>query len=179
MAINHLLKKQIILHILNRFGIFTTNKYSSLNIDNFILSEKLKLNTENGVIENKLWAGETNVDSSKIQFIIADISNDIIEFLLIIQLDLFPPYIIRMSVDDDDAGSMYIKVKSSNNDQDLLMTENQDRWIEASTIIQSRALSAIEDMFELPVVWKTSKNIAYMYNLVLDYLKFEEESLND
>jgi hypothetical protein len=156
---NNFLKKQIILHVLNQFGIFRKNKNNWL--DPFLQQKKLKFEIEEDVYERSLWCGEINVDNSLIQFLLADISGETKEFVVILQLDSFPPYVMRLSEDAEDYGSMYFEAEGA--------------WINAPTLLQGKVLIALETIYENLLTWEPSKNIDGIYKTLISFLKFDAD----
>lgn len=154
------LKKQLILHILNKFGVFISARDSLLS-DTYLLDKKLTFDTEDKTYSNNLWSGETEIEGSKVQFMIADLTEDLPEFAVILQLDTSTPYIMRISTDDEDSGSIYFRA--------------EEHWIPASTIFQAKVLVAIESLFEASVIWVPNKNYESIHKTLISFLKFESE----
>lgn len=160
---NPVLKRQIILQIFSRFGVFDRS-YSkdTLLSDRYLANTKLVFEVDNKKYENSVWAGQSETHGSIIQFMIGDLTDDQIEFCLLIQLDNLPPYLIRQSTDKEDEGSFFFKV--------------EEHWIEANTETQSRVLTAVEALFSAGTNWQPSKNVENLNKTLKEFLKFEATS---
>src|SRR6266850_1193021 len=102
--INNKLQKEIISHIFNVFCIFK----SKCNVIENILDEKYIIN-----------------------IMVADIKEEIEEFILIIKMDDLPFHALRLSKDTDDFGAFCLNI-------------DDNKWINAGTAIQAKVLSGIE-----------------------------------
>ena len=163
---NEHLRKEIINHIFNCFGLLleegTGGKATS---DDFLLEQKLVFEVENDKkFENNIWSGETNIEESRVQFIIADLSEDWAEYALLLQMDSLPPYAARISLDPEDAGAIFIGM--------------DERWIEASSLIQAKILVAVESLMEIHISWGKNADPAGIHKTLINFLKFESEDDN-
>jgi hypothetical protein len=166
---NLTLRKEIVLHIFRTLGIFADpilNKLSmleKLNDDKFLIDKKIAFETEDKKqIKNNLWAAKTKIEDSEIKIIIADITEDISEFALILQMDNFMPCAMRLSLEDDDYGSMYINVQDN-------------KWIDTSSLIQAKILVGIESLSGIFSQWEKIDKYLDMYKLLIGFLNFYEQ----
>lgn len=156
---NNLLKKTIIHHIFNRFDLFTSKSIS----ENLLLDQKLMFETDEKQYVNDIWSGETTIDNSRVQFIVAELTEEIPEYALLLQLDSFPPYALRISLDNDDSGSISFKADGV--------------WIEASSLIQARILVAVESLIEeIHTTWIKNNNVLTIHKELINFLKFESDN---
>jgi len=167
---NLTLKHEIINHIFKTVGIFLDKEMmrismlEPLNSDKFLLDKKLAFEAFEGGKrkENNLWAGTAKLEDSDIKIIIADITEDIPEFTLILQMDMFLPCAIRLSKDPEDLGSMHINIADN-------------RWIEATTTLQAKMLVGFESLTEIYLQWEKLDNYTDMYKSMVGFLNFYEQ----
>jgi hypothetical protein len=166
---NEPLKKEIINHIFNKFGLLTsgeapasTRKKDELFSNKFLSEHKISFEVEGKEYSNNVWSGETDIDGSRVQFIIGDLTEDVPEYSLLLQLDAFPPYAARISLDPEDTGSLYFKI--------------DERWIEASTLFQAKILVAVESLMDLYVTWDKNSNIESIHKDLIEFLKSESDN---
>lgn len=166
---NLTLKKEIISHIFKTVGLFNDKNImkismiGQLNSEDFLIDKKIAFETEDKKqIQNKIWATTVKIENSDVKILIADISEDIQEFTLILQMDSFVPCAMRLSMDEDDNGSMYINVEN-------------DKWIEATTTLQARMLVGVESLSELYLQWKKLDKYSDMYKSLVGFLNFYEQ----
>jgi hypothetical protein len=165
---NNPLKREIILHILKSIGIFADpqmmklSMMEKLNSNKFLLNKKLAFETEDEKTkESNLYCATAKIESSNIKIIIADISEDLEEVALIIQMDIMNAYAIRLSADSDDFGSMYVNV-------------NGEHWVAAPLIQQAKMLVGFESLLELFLVWEKLDDYKEMYKTMVGFLNFYE-----
>jgi hypothetical protein len=165
---NESLKQEIINHIFNKFGLLTREDVESGKREGpvssqFLLDQKLTFEVDGEKYDNSIWSGETKVDDgSRVQFIIADLTEEVPEYSLLLQLDSFPPYAARISLDPEDSGSLFFGIDG--------------KWHEASTLFQAKILVAVESLMELYVTWSKNTDGEAIYKSLIDFLKFESES---
>lgn len=167
---NQNLKHEIISHIFKTVGIFsdkntlTTNMLEPISSIKFLLTKKLAFESSEGGKrkENDLWAASAKLESSDIKIIIADITEDISEFTLIIQMDTFLPCAMRLSQDPDDIGSMYINI-------------SDNKWVDATTTFQAKMLVGFESLTEIYLQWEKLDNYMDMYKSMVGFLNFYEQ----
>lgn len=165
--INLSLKKEIIIQIYRKFGLFpSTLKYNNiieqLTSKEYLIDKTINFESDDKKYQNKIWAATVNLDNNGIfKVIIADLTEDVKEYAILIQLDEFLPYAIRLSNDDGDYGSCYFRA--------------EDKWINASTLFQAKLLVAVESLSELIPKWEKLKDYNNIYQLLVGFLKFENE----
>lgn len=165
---NEALKKEIINHIFNKFGLLGREEGASLKakdgpLSNKFLSEhKISFEVEGKEYSNNVWSGEADIDGSRVQFIVGDLTEEVPEYSLLLQLDTFPPYAARISLDPEDSGSLFFKI--------------DERWIEASTLFQAKILVAVESLMDLYVTWDKNSNIESIHKDLIAFLKSESDS---
>lgn len=168
---NNILKKEIISHIFKCVGIFNnenlqTNMFEKINKDKFLLDKKIAFEEENGKQKlNNLWAATAKIENSNIKIIIADITEDISEFSLILQMDTFFPCAMRLSQDKEDFGAMYVNIQDN-------------KWINATTAIQAKMLVGFESLFEIFLQWQKPNDYMDMYKIIIDFLNYLEQEDN-
>lgn len=160
------LKREIIRRIFNKFGVFIPPNQPFDLVENlldkkFLLDQKLKFETETGEFNNPIWLGHTKVENGSVKVIIASLTEEVPEFVAIIQLDAFPPYALRISLDDEDAGAIHLMIES--------------RWIDLSILLQAKLLVAIEGLSEIMTNWEPYKDHKHMYQILINYLKFDND----
>jgi hypothetical protein len=157
------LKKEIIKHIFNNFGLFKTpeTKFALTNTlrdDSFLLDKRIIfLGEEDKKIQNKCWAVISELGKSKMKVLIADITDDIEEFAIIMKMDNFPIYALRLSSDSSDAGHLMIKTDK--------------KWIDTSTAIQARCLFGIEGIADTYLEWKKLIDYQELYDALIGFIK--------
>lgn len=163
---NLTLRKEIINHTFKTFGLFNDiqniNMFEKLNTEKFLIDKKIVFSTENQEFKRKIWAATSKIENSNINIVIADIAEDIAEFTIIIQLDNFFPYALRLSLDPEDSGSIHILVDNKT-------------WVEASTMLQAKMLVGIESLSEIFLQWTRLDKYNDMYQILLNFLNFNEE----
>lgn len=166
---NEKLKHEIVSHIFKNVGIINDEPIMRVSmmeklIDNkFLLDRKIAFEAEGGKRkENNMWAATAKIEEYTIKIIIADITEDIQEFALILQMDNFYPCAIRLSFDDEDFGSMYVNV-----------TDN--KWIEANTLLQAKMLVGFESLTEIYLQWSKLDNFMDVYKSLIGFLNFYEQ----
>jgi hypothetical protein len=166
---NNILKREIISHIYKVIGIYAdenilkTSMLEPIVGDKFLLNKKIAFETEDKKQkQNNLWAATSRIESSYIKIMAADITEDISEFTIILQMDNFIPCAIRFSLDNEDTGSMFINVENNN-------------WVEASTLMQAKMLVGIESLSEIYLQWERLDDYSSMYKLLVGFLNFYEQ----
>lgn len=165
---NETLKKEIINHIFNKFGLLTREEVTSLRkkegplSNKFLSDQKISFEVEGKEYSNNVWSGEADIDGSRVQFIIGDLTEEVPEYSLLLQLDTFPPYAARISLDPEDSGSLFFKI--------------EERWIEASTLFQAKILVAVESLMDIYVTWDKNSNIENIHKDLIDFLKSESDN---
>lgn len=157
---NLILQKEIILQLFNRFGTFDKNN-SKFICEKYLLDNKLSFEIENNNYSNNIWAFTSEIDGSRIQIIIGDLSEKIPEYCMIIKMADYPPYGLRISSDNEDYGSVHFKV--------------EQYWVGANILFQSRLLVAIETLFDMFLTWDKNNNYKDIYGVLMEYIKFEND----
>lgn len=159
--INSKLQREIISHVLGLFGIFNPNKFNMIDdliSDRFLLEKKIAFEAEDRKkYYGSLWAGSAKIENSRINAMVADIKEDIAEFALIIQMDTFPPYALRISSDVEDFGEICIGT-------------GDNKWINVSIAIQAKFLSGIEGLNETLTSWEKVNEYEELYKLLVGFL---------
>lgn len=165
---NYKLQKEIIVHVFRKFGLLLDNTgpgagfIESLLSDKFLTEKKIAFEDEDKKkYQNNVWAGTRKLDKSKIRVLIADIHEDIEEYAIIFQMDNLPAYALRLSIDADDPGSLYVNIKD-------------DKWVTTSIAAQARFLFGIEGLSEMPAAWERLDDYKDQYKLLVQFLNFYE-----
>lgn len=164
---NQQLKKEIIKHFFNSVGVFSDEKIRNGLIDNllsdkFLVDKKLAFETEdNKKYQNRIWSIASKIDNSVIKILIADTHDTIPEYTIMFQMDTLPPYALRLSIAEDDLGSMYFNPEDN-------------KWIDANTSVQARFLSGVESLNEIFVEWKKFDEYKDLYKSLIGFLNFYE-----
>lgn len=164
---NLTLKREIIKNILCIVGVLREKNYMGnsllmpINNDECLIDKKLAFETEGGEKKKgSVWAAKAGVEKNEIKLMLADISVDAEEYALLVQMDAFSACAVRLSLDEDDYGSMFFRV--------------EEKWIDTSTSHQARILTGMENLTEIFVTWEKMENYTDMYKLLIDFLNFEE-----
>ena len=153
------LQREILLHVLHLFGGFSSP--SPAHLKQHKSEKKISFEVEGKLFQNAIWSGEKEIDGEKVRFILADLSEEVPEFALIIRLNDFPPYLLNISMDNEDLGSF------------MVLFEN--KWIAAPTLLQAQVLVAVENLFDRYTPWNPLKDITSMYSILTNFLKSEME----
>lgn len=164
---NNTLKKEIITHIFKSLGIFhskTNNSlFDNLTDDKFLIDKKMTFQDEdNKKYQNNIWAATSTLEGSLVKIMIADITENTREFALIVQMDNFMPSALRLSVDEDDFGTM-------------MFNPNDNKWIDSNTLFQSKILVGIESLSEIYLQWNRLDTYSDMYKFLIGFLNFYEQ----
>ena len=161
---NNTLKREIILHIFKTFGVFSKTEgfLESLVDAKFLLDKKFVFETEDKKkYQNDIWACVAKQGKVVIKIIIADISEDIKEYGLILQIDDLAPYALRLSEDLDDFGTMFVYYS--------------DHWVDCDTSIQAKTLTGVESLKQLFLSWNKDTNYKQLYEHLINFLNYHEE----
>jgi hypothetical protein len=164
------LQKEILLHIFKSLGIFVSDEQfrsgfiESLTSEKFLLAKKLAFETEDKEKhKNDIWSSFAKVGESTIKVIVADISDGCPEYAALVQMDNFSPYAVRLSLDNDDSGTISVNVGDTD-------------WADANVLVQARLLSGIESLAELLVEWKKLDEFEPLYRKLIMFLNYQEEN---
>jgi hypothetical protein len=161
---NNNLKKEIINHIFNQFGLFQENQIYNLKDNKFLLDKKIIFEDDDKkVFESKIYASSVEIDKSNIKVIVADTSYIEKEYSVILRMDNFYPCGMRLSKDEDDFGTIMFQINN--------------RWMQASTLLQSKILVGIESLSEIFLQWNKLNNYNEMYNILINFLNFSEKEV--
>jgi len=165
---NKNLKREIVIHILKTVGVLADedimriSMMEKINDEKFLLDKKIAFEGDGKVKENNLWAACTKIDASNIKIMVADITEDITEFALILQMDTFLPCAIRLSADQEDSGSMLVSI-------------DNNRWVDATTHFQAKMLVGFEGLSETYLVWEKLDDYMDMYKSMVGFLNYCEQ----
>lgn len=169
---NESLRKEIVRHIFNRFGLLTKEKtygFGSLPAilkDEFVLDKRIVFVGEaEKQYQNRVWATVCEIGGKKVQAVVADTKDDIGEFSILLRVDILPVYAMRLSEDIEDTGSMSCFIEHS----------KHSHWIEANSVVQARCLIGIETLSDQLLDWKKMDNYKEMYDLLIGFLKREDD----
>jgi hypothetical protein len=95
-----------------------------------------------------------------IKVMIADIIDEIPEYAIIMQMDNFPSIAMRLSLEDDDYGTMTFHI--------------ENKWIEIGTSAQARVLMGIENLSEIFAAWERMIDYKDMYSVLISFLNYVE-----
>jgi hypothetical protein len=161
------LKKEIVKHIFKSLGIFDdkiSGVFEPLTSNKYLVDKKIIFQDEaNKDYQNNIWAVKTKFEASEIKILVADISEEIREFAIIIQMDSFHSTAMRISEDPDDCGS-------------ICFNPDQDIWINVSVLHQAKVLFGIESLVELCFSWEKINNYHDMYKILISFLNFYNEN---
>src|ERR1700722_11124781 len=110
------LRKEIIRQIFDRFGVmperdagYTIGALCNLTHNEYLLDKKIRfIGEENKEYQNKCWAASCEIGKFRFITLIADTSDDIQEFSILIQMDTMMTYALKLSADPEDIGSMHL-----------------------------------------------------------------------
>lgn len=162
--IDNTLQRAIIAHIIGVFGVANPHKFSlteDLLDKRFMLDKSIAFENEDGEkYSGKLWFGTAKIENSFVNVMIADITEDITEFAVLIQMDTFNPYALRLSVDEDDTGEICLNVGDNN-------------WVDIGIGAQAKFLSGIEGLNDVFLEWKRPTEYEGMYKSLVGFLNRE------
>jgi hypothetical protein len=167
--LNLLLQKEIVLHIFRSLGVFESDVFSRPSFHDLVLQEKYLLNkklafeTEDKEKHKKdIWAVNSRIDNANIKLMVADLSDGAAEYALIIQLDNFPPYGLRLSANEDDYGTISVNV-------------GEGDWAPADVMVQSKLLSGFESLALIFREWNKLEDFSMLYKKLILFLNSQEE----
>lgn len=170
---NLLLRAEIIRHVLANFGVIPSdfvdlNKSNSLLNKEFLISEKLSFEDEDGLdIYNKIWGCQISADIQEIKVLLGDCTQekDYPEYAMIVQLKNAPAYGLYLSFKESysDASSNY-----------CFMAYSLDsiNWLECNTFLQATFLTGMEQLKEIGYSWNKITNYQSQYNSLLSFIKY-------
>lgn len=152
------LKNAICEHILSDFGI-NSNKNKIIS-DNYKSSAFIKFEDDGKVVKRNIYAIKSNVENRSIKVYIVDMSLEVKEYSLIIEVDDLPIYGINYyrNFYQDNYSDIFSKIATS---------LDKKTWIECNTFLQATFLAGMENIKNLNVSWEK-----------LDITKNEEEILH-
>lgn len=156
---NNNLKKEIIKQIFSSLGINNKHHIISLNSNEFKIDKQLSFENEEETFN--IFSSKTIVEGSEVKIMIANISDEVWEIALILQLDNFMPCGMRLSGDNEDAGRFAFL--------------HDGKWIDAATLYQGKILVGVESLFEIYSFWEINEDYDSMYNILIEFLKVSEE----
>jgi len=161
------LTKEIVKHILDRYGSIKFDEFRTiepLKSQSFLLDKKIAIDLDGERIEKKVFSNSLKVEGIHLKSILTNIgAEEDPEIILIIQMNDFAPYCIRLEIDNEEEHA-YIQFRHTDE-------KNNTRWVEADLLIQAQLLCGIEQIFGMLV--KAEKNSEYqsMYAILLNYLE--------
>jgi len=164
---NSKLQREIISHIFSVFGLFPQQQSKLLQLitdQQFLLNKQLAFETEEGKHYTRpIHAMASKIDSSEIKVLVADTTdeNSIAEYTMLIRIDDSFPFVLRLSEDQEDSGS-------------LLFYVEDNKWIAAGTLMQAKILVGVESLTELLLNWKKLEDYNEMYKSLVGFLNWEE-----
>lgn len=169
---NRILENEIAKHILYSFGVNPLNKLKSqskllenLLSNKFILEKKMAFEDDNGnKIEKNMWSSQADIEGSKIKILIADISQDIPEYIAAVKFDNSPLICIKFLYDVNDEFGIIVHNPLDN------------KWLEADTFSQAKILSGIEQLCGLFLTWSKNNDYVLLFKGLIGFLNFEEVS---
>lgn len=164
------LRREIILNIFQTFGVGVEPDHlrrlqDDLLSPGFLLDRKIDFESETGKHQGHLWTASTKLeDGGLIKVIIADLSEEnFSEYVLLIQLNDFLPFAVRLSSEPDDAG--------------MIAFLAEKKWVLASTLFQAKLLVATEALLDVLVFWDRLIDYQGMYHQLISFLQFDNEAL--
>lgn len=166
---NETLKKEIIKHIFDLFGIekqsFQFGSLVKMVDDSFLIDKKIafRITDEDKKVEGNIYSIITNVSNSSIKIILADISEEYEEFAFVLQMDDFSPCAIRLSSDEEDMGSVFFNIENN--------------WIAVGAAEQAKILIAVENICSIFPKWEKLKDYKIIYKYLINFLNFYESNV--
>lgn len=155
------LEFEIIRHLLLKFGAdVNSNSLTGLgHLRPDKVSElKFRIEEDGVVYEKPLWSAELEVASSLIRCMLCGLGDDSQpEFALVFRMDDLPSYGVRLSDDPEDFGTIRYRVAHG-------------QWIPASLYLQATVLAGVEQISDLPLVWKRCEDDSDLHELMIDFL---------
>jgi hypothetical protein len=165
---NNTLKKEIIHHIFEITGLLKNSKnirfLDDFLSDKFLIDKKIAFQTDDEKqFSSNIWAAQATVEQSVIKLMIANLSDNVAEeYVLLIQMDNYPPYCMQLCQDGEDNGAFYFCVDKEN-------------WIATSTLMQANVLAGIETVADLLPKWVPSAKHEDEYQYILSFLNFNRQ----
>ena len=165
---NGKLKREIVLNCFNILGLFRDkNNLGSSNLiepllnDKFMLDKKLAFEIEDGSKkETAIYAALTKIENNVIKVLIADIIDNSPEYAVIIRMDNFPSIAMRLSIEEDDLGSLAFSVEK--------------QWIEVDTLAQAKVLVGLESIANIFCIWEKMNDYKEMYDILISFMNWIE-----
>lgn len=160
------LRHEIVLHIFKTLGVFSEDglhgMMEKLTSDKFLLDKKIAFESEEDKkkIENNIYAFAGKIENSEIKMLLADITEDIPEFALIVQMDNMMSSAMTLSTDEE-SGSFYINFEDN-------------KWAEAPLAVQAQLLIGFENLTGINIQWNKIDNYMDMYKTLVGFLNFYE-----
>lgn len=152
---NNNLKNEIIKHIFSKLD-------NTINITNdaYLIDKRIVFASEDKDYQRKAWGVSGEVEKNNIMMLVADITDQYEELVLLFQMNKFPVYALRVSKDSGDFGSFYFL--------------GGERWIGAGVEMQAKFLYGFENLINCFITWKSLKDYKDIYEQLISFLKFLE-----
>ena len=106
--------------------------------------------------EFPLWAGTLDLEKSKVRVIVADITDEVPEYAMLVQLDTMPIHGLRHIFDEEDNG--------------ILLISGAQGWVTTGMYLKARALSGMELIASYGLPWtrcNDSKNLVSVLSTLI------------
>lgn len=164
------LQREIIKHIFETIGVFVVSGYTNFSMieplvnKKFIVNKKIAFETDGQKYENDVYCSVAYINKSIVKIIAADThDSDVQEFVIIIQMDKFPKVAMRLSMNEDDYGSMYFNISDTN-------------WTNSNVVLQGKILVGVEEIAGIILDWNRLDKFDDLYKSLIGFLNFEENN---
>lgn len=173
---NKQLTQEIINHIFSGFSIlksedFNYKKYKSLKSSDYLLSDKISLQDDDGnTINNSIWGIQFAIEDHYLRILLANCSLDktVAEYAMLIKLKDSPSYGLysAYSLDKD--------FKVDNCPLIAVSVDNQN-WMKCNTYLQATFLAGMENAKDASYAITNCTDYQSEYNCLLSFIKFHNK----
>ena len=165
--INFNLTEEIIKHIFSGLLIinseYINSKVSNSLVNNsFSLKEKIKIETEDGIIKGNVYGCQASIGDKEIKILLGNCSQDknILEYCLLLHLQDAPMYGLYLVIAD-------------NIDADPLISTSLDgkSWMVCSTYLQATFLAGMEQLKDYNFNWVKVQSYDYEFEGIISFLQ--------
>lgn len=176
---NKALTQEIINHIFSGFsvlqsGYFNNSKFKSLKSSEFLLSEKVSFEDDDGRMrKNNIWGVQFTIENSPLKILLADCSveKNILEYAMLVSLKDSPSYGLysAYSLDDEKIDSVPL----------IAVSVDNQNWMSCNTYFQATFLAGMENTKELTYAPSNCTDYKSNYNLLLSFIKYHSQINGD
>lgn len=165
------LTNEILFHIYSNIGLVVPTKIS-LQSNEYLLPQSLEL--EGGGKLN-LWGSEVSINSSKLELLLAELTED----------DREKEYVLVVKLEDCPAYGCYLLLESTVVDKNvprhgkIFFSLEKTHWLPTSIYLQASFLAGMEQLKEVPSFWDKLNSetslVSEMKSLITALFELEDE----